>query len=342
MKKHKIIFLATHQWQIDDLWEPKAKKMVKKYAFDVEVHLRNELNDSKIKQVLKNCDGLITTWGSPICSEKFIKNNAPNLKIIGHAAGSVVAVCDKSTFKTGIKVISANSVMAESVAEWSLLATLLGIRNFGAYTAWHGTGKMDFINPFNMSDIQKSTIGIWGLGDISKNLIRMLAPLKPGRILVASNYASEEYINCLGAEKKGLEYILRESDVFHALTGVNRKNYERIAENEFAMLKDGAVFVNCGRARLTKESALLEALKSKRISAILDVFHEEPLQGNSELYNLDNVIMTPHNAGFPGRDRFIPFLLEEFNNFFGKHECKLDISQERFSAMTNEHLCCSI
>ena len=340
MKKLKVIFLATHQWQINELWEPKAEELAKNYDFDVEVRLRGELDDSGMKKVLKNCVGLITTWGSPCCSAEFIKNYTPNLKIIGHAAGSVASITNESTYNTNVKIISANPVMACGVAEWSLFATLLAARNFGAYTAWHGISKMNFPEAFNMSDIQNMTIGLWGMGDTSKHLLKMLAPLNPGKIIVASEHSSKEKIAKFGAEKQSFENVLKESDILHALVGMNTYNFERLGKEEFAMMKPGSTFVNCGRAHLTNEKALLDILKSKRLNAILDVFHIEPLPEDSPYYELDNVILTPHNAGFPGRDRFIPFLFEEFKKFFNGTKIQSGISKSRFLTMTNEAIKC--
>jgi phosphoglycerate dehydrogenase-like enzyme len=341
MKRLKIVFLATHQWQIEELWEPKAKTMAKNYNFDVEVCHRDELDDSRVKKILRDCDGLITTWGSPLCSSEFIKQYAPNIKIIGHAAGSVAAIADESTYNTGVKIISANSVMAQGVAEWSLLATLLAVRNFGAYTAWNGMSKMNFSEAYNMSDIQNATIGLWGMGDTSKHLLKLLAPLNPGRIIVASEHSSANKIAQFGGEKQSFETVLRESDMLHALVGVNSMTFERFGEKEFAMLKKGSTFINCGRAHLVQEKALLDILKSKQINAILDVFHKEPLPEDSPYYELDNIVLTPHNAGFPGRDRFIPFLFKEFEKFFSGTEIASNISKSRFFTMTNESIKCT-
>jgi phosphoglycerate dehydrogenase-like enzyme len=342
MKKPKIIFLPARQLLIKELWEPKAEALVKNYNFDVEVHLQSKLDDRAMKQVLSDCDGLITSWGSPVCSAEFLENYAPNVKIIGHAAGSVVNISDESTYTTNVKVITANQIMAQGVAEWSLLATLLAARNFGAYTALYGLTKMDFSKAYDMLDIQNMTIGLWGFGDTSKHLLKLLAPLRPGRIIVASEHSSVEKIARFGAEKQSFETVLKESDLLHALVGVNRRNFERLGKEEFAMMKPGSTFINCGRAGLTNETALLDTLKSKRISAVLDVFHIEPLPGNSPYYELDNVILTPHNAGFPGRERFIPFLFEEFKNFFSGVKIQSSISKSRFLTMTNEAINCSV
>jgi phosphoglycerate dehydrogenase-like enzyme len=70
-------------------------------------------------------------------------------------------------------------------------------------------------------------------------------------------------------------------------------------KKEFGALKPGAVYVNVGRGKTTCETALAEALKTGRLAAaLLDVTETEPLPGDSPLWDLENVILTPHYAGF--------------------------------------------
>jgi phosphoglycerate dehydrogenase-like enzyme len=338
MKKRKIVFLPAAKWLIKELWEPKAKYLAQSCNFDIEIHVQTELNDFELKKVLRNCEGLITSWGSPVCSAEFLRHYAPSVKIIGHAAGSVSGITDESTYATGIKVISANQIMAIGVAEWSLLATLLAARNFGAYAGLYGLNKMNFSRGREMTDIRNMTIGLWGFGDTSRHLLRMLAPLKPGRIIIASEHGTAAGIARFGAGKRDLETLLKESDIVHALAGLNRSNLGRLGESELGMMKTGTTFVNCGRSRLVKEAALIKLLCSGKINAILDVFDTEPLPDNSPYYDLTNVILTPHNAGLPGRERFIPFILEEFGKFFNGTKINSEISKNYFLAMTNEAL----
>lgn len=65
----------------------------------------------------------------------------------------------------------------------------------------------------------------------------------------------------------------------------------------FSMMKPSAIFMNVGRGVTVKETDLVEALKSHQIAgAVLDVFEVEPLMKDSELWDLPNVLMTPHCA----------------------------------------------
>ncbi len=334
----KILFMTARKQLAHTFWNATGERKAKEYGFEIDVPAWDaDLENPDWAKMLPEYDAIITTWGSPLCSAEFLKN-APKAKVVGHSAGSVVAVVDDSTFTTDVKVTTSNPVMAEAVAEWSLLATMLAQRNLQSYAKLRATDSMNWAETGNMRDLKNMTIGLWGMGDTTRHLLKMLAPLRPGRILVASNHSSEADLAKLGAEKGTLEQLLQESDIFHCLVGVSKENFLRIGEKEFGMMKEGATFINGGRARLTQEEPLIKALQSGRISAILDVFHEEPLPEDNPLNKLSNVILTPHNAGYTGRDRFLPFLLDEFNRFFNGQPMESEITQKRFATMTNERM----
>jgi phosphoglycerate dehydrogenase-like enzyme len=68
---------------------------------------------------------------------------------------------------------------------------------------------------------------------------------------------------------------------------------------EFARMKQGAVLINVGRARIIDHAALVDALESGHLGgAALDVFVQEPLPAGDRLWKLPNVILTPHTSGF--------------------------------------------
>lgn len=337
IKKKKLFFLNKSSELTKTFFRPYHFEKAKKYGFSLEVPGVNMKSPTDWNSILPKYDALITTWGSPICSADFLAN-APQVKVIGNAAGSVASVVDKSTYNTGVKVTTANPIMAESVAEWSLLATLLASRNLGAYSKWFGSTSINWEEAENMQDIKKMTIGIWGFGDITKHLLNMLKPLRPGHILVCSDHSSAETLAEYGVQKASLEEVFGESDIIHALAGVNQQNFERIGAHELAVIKNGATLINAGRARLFQEQALLIELQRNRFKAIIDVFYEEPMAHDSPWNQLSNVIYTPHNAGYTGRERFVPFILDEFNRFFNGKKMYSEISCNRFLTMTNETL----
>jgi glyoxylate/hydroxypyruvate reductase A len=75
------------------------------------------------------------------------------------------------------------------------------------------------------------------------------------------------------------------------------ETYHLLGEEELNLIKDGAILFNIGRGTVIDERALTKVLKDGKIRAVLDVFEDEPLPRGSELWNLENVIITPHVSG---------------------------------------------
>ena len=75
------------------------------------------------------------------------------------------------------------------------------------------------------------------------------------------------------------------------------ETYHLFGEEELNLIKDGAILFNIGRGKTIDEMALTRVLKIGKIRAVLDVFETEPLLPESELWNLENVIITPHVSG---------------------------------------------
>jgi len=89
--------------------------------------------------------------------------------------------------------------------------------------------------------------------------------------------------------------VIANADIVILTLPLTEETRGMINEDVISSMKDGAVLVNIARGALVSADALIRELKSGRISAVLDVFEEEPL-GESELWDLENVIVTPHNS----------------------------------------------
>jgi phosphoglycerate dehydrogenase-like enzyme len=95
-----------------------------------------------------------------------------------------------------------------------------------------------------------------------------------------------------------LDELLSESDVVVSFVPGVPEARNMLGAREFGLMKRSAYFVNCGRAQMADEHALIAALRDGQIAgAGLDVFHTEPLPMSSALRELPNAIITPHSAG---------------------------------------------
>lgn len=100
-----------------------------------------------------------------------------------------------------------------------------------------------------------------------------------------------------------LDEVLLQADVVVLTLPLTEETRNMMDEQRFAKMKTGAVLVNIARGGIVEEKALLNALETKLLGAVLDVFSEEPLKIDNPLWKKENVIITPHNS-FVGDGNF--------------------------------------
>ena len=93
-----------------------------------------------------------------------------------------------------------------------------------------------------------------------------------------------------------LHTALKESEIVVLTLPLTDETYHLIDSNAFNAMKDGTILVNIARGAVIDSEALTNSLSNKLRGAVLDVFEQEPLDKNSPLWNMENVILTPHNS----------------------------------------------
>ena len=95
-------------------------------------------------------------------------------------------------------------------------------------------------------------------------------------------------------DTRSLNTLFMESDYVLCSTPLTPETYQLISKEQFDHAKENLVFINVGRGPVVDEEALIDALKDGRLKgAGLDVFVTEPLDESSELWKLDNVLLSP-------------------------------------------------
>ena len=326
----KIAFI-TPESSRQKVWNPESEQLAAKLGLDVRYASSLEAADH-------DADGIMTSWGSP-CFSRAVLADFPKARIVGHAAGSVGIISDATTYETGVKVFSANPVMSERVAQWALMMILGHCRHLfefahlrqGEMISW----ELSRSNPV----MQAPVIGIWGLGDITKRLLKFLAPLNLGPRIVWSRHAAKGEIEALGAERaESFEELLKKSDVLVCFAGLTPETFRQLDAAHLAMLRDGACVINAGRANLIDVVALRAELRKGRLKAILDVFETEPVPADSEYLQLPGLVMTPHMGAGGGTPRYVPYVLSQMRRFFDGKGLEYEIDAKRFATMTDDRM----
>ena len=144
------------------------------------------------------------------------------------------------------------------------------------------------------TELAEKTLGIIGMGNIGTR-VALRARAFEMDIFVSDPYIPESHVTALGGKWVGLDELLRESDVVTIHCPLTPETRGMIDERRLALIKTSAYLINAARGGIVNEDALCGALKQRKIAgAALDVVEDEPPGNNHPLFQLDNVVLTPH------------------------------------------------
>ncbi len=263
---------------------------------------------------LAQVEVIFSGWGMPRCDADFLAA-APRLKAIFYAAGSVRGFVTDVLWKRGIIVSSSNNALAVAVAEFTLAQILLSLKSM-----WRQASDMRALRrPLRhlSPGIYGSVVGLVSVGAIARSLISLLRPFRL-RVIAYDPYLPEEVARALGIELVSLEKLFEISDVVSLHTPWLPETEGLIRGHHLARMRTGATLINTARGAVVNEPEMIEVLKGRPdLSALLDVTCAEPLPSESPLYDLPNVILTPHIAGTLHREccRLGAMAVDEFERY---------------------------
>jgi|GEM_PF-51330 len=222
-------------------------------------------------------------------------DNFPNLKWIqlltaGYDAADVDYVLNK-----GIRISYAKDVFSIQIAEDTISKMLYFNRNIGMYhdQMKHGLWKYQKAT----HEIFGSTVGIIGAGSIGLEIAKRLKPFETTLLGYRRSKKKMPYFNKMYHDEKGLQKLLSKSDYIIIAVPLNDQTKYMISYDAFHLMKKDALLINVARGDIIDQEALIDTLRKKKIrGAALDVTSPEPLPKDHPLWQLSNVLITPHIA----------------------------------------------
>jgi phosphoglycerate dehydrogenase-like enzyme len=220
---------------------------------------------------------------------------APKLRVIAlHTSGSDNVDVEEAT-RRGILVTNVKGVNAEQCAEFAMGLMLSVVRQIRTGDFAIRAGQWASRTQTSL-DVYGSTLGVIGLGQIAKAFVKRARAFGV-RLLVHTRTQDPDIAREYGIEYVSLDDLLAQSDMVCLFASLTRETTRMIGARELALMKPTSYLINIARGELVDQDALLEALRDRRIAgAGLDVFEDEPVL-ESPLFALDNVVLTPHQAG---------------------------------------------
>ena len=245
---------------------------------------------------LARTEVLITGWGCPPLDADTLLA-APRLTTVVHAAGSVKHLATAPARARGLVFSSAAQANAVPVAEYTVGAILLAGKGMFALRERYSRER-----GFVIGQVAQGVgnygrrVGIVGASRIGRRVIELLRPYDFDLCLY------DPYTQVPGVMQLSFPDLLDSCDVISLHPPLTAETAGMVGAAELARMSDGSVLINTARGQLVDTGALVEELKTGRLSAVLDVTDPEPLPADSVLFELPNLFLTPHFAGSQGNE----------------------------------------
>lgn len=229
--------------------------------------------------------------------------DAKNVKYIGLFATGYNNVDIEYTNERNITVCNAGSYSTNAVAQHVFALILEHYNKVGEYNKFVKDGEWihsEKFSPFKpMKEMDGRTLGIVGYGSIGKKVAKIAQAFDMKVLAYNRSPKKDESVRFVEMDE-----LLEKSDIVSIHCPLNSDSEKMCNKEFFEKMKDGALFINTSRGGVVDEQALIDAVKSKKISgAGLDVVAVEPMEKHEEILDIDNIIITPHSAWAPVETR---------------------------------------
>lgn len=253
----------------------------------------------------------------------------PRLRVIARSGVGYDRVDVAAATARGIPVTITPTANHESVAEQTFALLFALAKGVVVNDARTRTGQW---SKQASEPIRGKTLGIFGLGRIGRSTAIRGQALSMN-VIATETYPDEQFVRRHGIELVDFDTLLARSDYLSVHCPLNKETERLFDRKAFVRMKKGSVFLNTARGGLVVEADLIEALTTGHLAgAGLDVFEKEPALPDNPLFQLDNVVVSPHLGG---ADR-----LSQQNMAIEAADCiiKLSLDQWPTGAVVNNQL----
>lgn len=252
---------------------------------------------------LSDAEILVTAWGAPPL-EHDILAAAPKLRAVFHVGGTVRRLCTAACWDRDLVIVSAAEANAIPVAEFTLASIIYAGKRVLAAAHAYRTAQC---NGWRDSELlataanYRRTVGLIGLSRIGRRVARLLAPFDL-MVIASDPFATAESAAALGVRLVELDDLLEQSDIVSLHAPLLPETRHLLDARRLSLMRDGTTLINTARGAIVDTEALTKELVCGRLSAFIDVTAPEPLPAGSPLFDLPNVLLTPHLAGSTGSE----------------------------------------
>lgn len=252
-----------------------------------------------------------------ICNGLFLYNDIKefeNLRFIQLTSAGFDRVPMDYITEHNIKIYNARGVFSIPMSEFAISGVLQLYKNSQFFL--NNKKQKKWVKNRELKELNGSEVLIVGCGSVGEHCAKLF------NAFGCSVYGidlypteNENFIKVFNLYK--LKERLSSADIVVLTLPLTDQTKGLFDKDKFSAMKNGSILVNIARGGIVQTDALIDALKNKLSGAVLDVFDVEPLEEDSPLWNIDNVILTPHNSfvGNNNIERLFKVVLTNLENF---------------------------
>lgn len=245
---------------------------------------------------LDDVEAIFSGWGMARMDEAFF-SVFPNLRVLFYGAGAVSGFITEAVWARGVQITNARVANGVAVAEYTVAQIVLCLKQ-----AWRHAARVKHLRHFASARLPVagtygSIVGIVSLGAIGRMVAERLRAFDVA-VIAYDPLVSPKDARALNVELVTLDALFSRADVITCHTPWLPETEGMLHGDLFRRMKPGASFINTARGAVVNAADLITVLREREdLFAVLDVTHPEPPAADSPLYDLPNVVLTPHIAG---------------------------------------------
>lgn len=316
-----------------DIYGDECLQLLAPHARLVAPPLTAEEFASSPPSVLSEIEVIFSGWGGPRFDAALLAR-LPRLRAIFYGAGSLRPIATDALWQRPITVCNAAALNAQPVVEFTFGAILLSFKR-----VWHQDRAVRARRTFRPLDGVPcatgfgATVGLTSLGLIGRGVAERLRSCDVTVLAYDPTLSAAEAAK-LGVTSVSLDELFARSDIVSLHTPLLPETTGLVNAPLLARLRPDATLINTARGGLIVERDLIAFLRKRPdVQAILDVTEPEPPAPDSPLYDLPNVVLTPHIAGSIGREcrRMGRAMVEEFLRFDRGQPLRFAVDAQQFT-----------
>ncbi len=275
--------LITGAYQCSQIQLDKIASLGYKVTFIQDERIKLDIDVSKFQVI--------------ICNSLFLYNDIAkfsNLKMIQLTSVGLDRVPNDYIFDHNIEIYNARGVYSIPMAEWAILKILELYKDTNHFH--HAQYTKNWNKKRDLYELYGKKACVLGIGNVGLEVAKRLKAFGVYVIGVDLFSHGQEYVDEVYHIKQ-IDTAISQGDIIVITLPLTEETKHLLNAERLTLLKDNAVIVNIARGAIIDENALINAMISgKLLGAALDVFEQEPLAKESELWEMHNVLITPHNS----------------------------------------------